>query len=128
MWLHTEIGARVLGQFHLFRSGAEIVLHHHEAFDGSGYPGRLAGDAIPLGARVIAVADAFDAMTSDRPYRGAMSVQEAADILRAGSGQQWDPIVVAAILRRLSEGRLDGTPGDLGSAPGLDHGTDRDAA
>src|SRR4029077_17184226 len=51
----TEIGARILSQFHLFRSGASIVLHHHEAFDGSGYPGRLAGEAIPLGARVVAV-------------------------------------------------------------------------
>jgi putative nucleotidyltransferase with HDIG domain len=107
MWLHTEIGARILSQFHLFRSGAEIVLHHHEAFDGSGYPGGLAGDAIPLGARVVAVADAFDAMTSDRPYRRALSVDEAVERFRIGAGQQWDPVVVAAMLRLLREGRLD---------------------
>jgi HD-GYP domain-containing protein (c-di-GMP phosphodiesterase class II) len=99
MWLHTEIGARILSQFHLFRSGADIVLHHHEAFDGSGYPGGLAREAIPLGARVVAVADAFDAMTSDRPYRGALSVDEAADRLRTGAGTQWDPVVVDALLR-----------------------------
>jgi putative nucleotidyltransferase with HDIG domain len=107
MWLHTEIGARILSQFHLFRSGAEIVLHHHEAFDGSGYPGGLAGDAIPLGARVVAVADAFDAMTSDRPYRRALSVDEAVERFHIGAGRQWDPVVVAAMLRLLDEGRLD---------------------
>jgi hypothetical protein len=104
MWLHTEIGARILSQFHLFRSGADIVLHHHEAFDGSGYPGRLAGEAIPQGARVIAVADAFDAMTSDRPYRAALSVAEASDRLRTGAGKQWDPMVVDALLRLLAGG------------------------
>jgi putative nucleotidyltransferase with HDIG domain len=105
MWIHTEIGARILEQFHLFRSGAEIVLHHHEAFDGSGYPGRLAGEAIPLGARVVAVADAFDAMTSDRPYRGALSVAEATDRLRTGAGGQWDPVVVDALVRLIDRGQ-----------------------
>jgi putative nucleotidyltransferase with HDIG domain len=107
MWLHTEIGARILSQFRLFRSGSEIVLHHHEAFDGSGYPAGLAGDAIPIGARVVAVADAFDAMTSDRPYRRALSVDEAVERFRIGAGQQWDPVVVAAMLRLVREGRLE---------------------
>jgi putative two-component system response regulator len=128
MWLHTEIGARILGQFHLFRSGADIVLHHHEAFDGSGYPGRLAGDAIPLGARVVAVADAFDAMTSDRPYRGALSVADATARLRAGAGLQWDPLVVAAMLRLLADGRVGAvaTSPAVEAAPGP--GGKRDAA
>ena len=107
MWLHTEIGSRILGQFHLFRAGADIVLHHHEQFDGSGYPSGLAGDAIPIGARVVAVADALDAMTSDRPYRRALSVEEAVERFRAGSGQQWDPTIVDAALRLLDDGRLD---------------------
>jgi putative nucleotidyltransferase with HDIG domain len=107
MSVHTEIGARILGQFHLFRSGASIVLHHHEAYDGSGYPHGLAGDAIPIGARVVAVADAFDAMTSDRPYRSAMSIEEAIARLRTGAGQQWDPIVVDALLALLIGGRLE---------------------
>lgn len=119
MWLHTEIGARILHQFHQFRSGAEIVLHHHEAFDGSGYPGGLAGEAIPLGARVVAVADAFDAMTSDRPYRRALSVAEAVERFHIGAGRQWDPVVVAAMLRLLRDGRLDHPV--VGDAPGPDH-------
>ena len=107
MWLHTEIGSRILSQFHLFRSGAGIVLHHHESFDGSGYPHGLAGDAIPMGARVVAVADAFDAMTSDRPYRSALSIEEATDRLRDGAGRQWDPVVVNALLALLADGRLE---------------------
>ena len=106
MWLHTEIGARILRQFNLFRSGAEIVLYHHEAYDGSGYPAGLAGEAIPLGARVVAVADALDAMTSDRPYRDALSLAEAIERFRSGSGRQWDPAIVGATLRLLLDGRL----------------------
>jgi putative nucleotidyltransferase with HDIG domain len=108
MWLHTEIGARILRQFHLFRAGSSIVLHHHEAFDGSGYPDGLSGERIPLGSRVVAVADAFDAMTSDRPYRDALSVDETVKRLRSGAGRQWDPVVVAALLRLVADGRLDG--------------------
>lgn len=107
MWLHTEIGSRILGQFHLFRSGAEIVRHHHEAFDGSGYPEGLAGEAIPLGARVVAVADALDAMSSDRPYRQALSVEETTSRLAAGAGRQWDPRVVEAALALIGDGRID---------------------
>jgi hypothetical protein len=128
MWLHTEIGARILSQFHLFRSGADIVLHHHEAFDGSGYPGRLAGSAIPMGARVVAVADAFDAMTSDRPYRAALSVAEAIDRLRSGAAHQWDPVVVDALIRLVSTGHpaflaaLGTAEAIDGHAAGLDDG------
>jgi HD-GYP domain-containing protein (c-di-GMP phosphodiesterase class II) len=106
MWLHTEIGARILSQFNLFRTGSEIVLHHHEAYDGTGYPAGLAGEAIPLGARVIAVADALDAMTSDRPYRRALSIDEAVERFRAGSGRQWDPAIVQAMLGLVLDGRL----------------------
>ncbi len=125
MWLHTEIGARILRQFHLFRSGAEIVLHHHEAFDGSGYPNGLSGEAIPLGARVVAVADAFDAMTSDRPYRVALSVAETMERFEVGSGTQWDPVVVAAMLTLLRDGRLTVDPhAPEDHAP--DHGHDHD--
>jgi len=106
MWLHTEIGAEILNHYELFRAGATIVLHHHERYDGHGYPNGLAADAIPLGARVVAVADAFDAMTSDRPYRRALPLSEALDVLRDGAGTQWDPTVVAAFLRLVAEGRL----------------------
>jgi putative nucleotidyltransferase with HDIG domain len=121
MWLHTEIGSRILGQFHLFEAGAEIVLHHHEAFDGSGYPSGLAGSAIPIGSRVVAVADALDAMSSDRPYRRALSLDDTVDRLRSGSGRQWDPEVVDAALVLIAEGRID-----LAGARIADH--DRDHA
>ncbi len=123
MWLHTEIGARILRQFNLFRSGAEIVLYHHEAYDGSGYPSGLAGDAIPLGARVVAVADALDAMTSDRPYRDALTLADAIERFRAGAGHQWDPAVVGATLRLLLDGRLQLDEPHLGG-----HGHAEDAA
>ena len=107
MWLHSEIGARILGGFRLFGPGAAIVRHHHESFDGTGYPDGLAEEAIPLGARVVAVADALDAMTSDRPYRRALSVDEALSRFREGSGHQWDPAVISAMLVLVEGGRLD---------------------
>jgi HD-GYP domain-containing protein (c-di-GMP phosphodiesterase class II) len=71
-----------------------VVLHHHEAWDGSGYPHALKGEESPLLARITAVADAFDAMSSDRPYRPGMPDQQLDAILRAGAGQQWDAKVV----------------------------------
>ncbi len=99
MQTHAERGAEVLARHRDFRHGVAVVLHHHEAWDGSGYPRGLKGLAIPFGARLMAVADAFDAMTSDRPYRGAMSAAKAASILRQGRGLQWDPQMVDALLR-----------------------------
>jgi hypothetical protein len=110
MWLHSEIGARILGGFRLFGPGAAIVRHHHESFDGTGYPDGLAGQAIPLGARVVAVADALDAMTSDRPYRRALSGDEALSRFRDGAGRQWDPVVIEAMLTLVESGRLDLAP------------------
>ena len=107
MSVHTEIGARILDNFQMFRSGAEIVLHHHESWDGTGYPGRLAGEAIPLGARVVAVADSFDAMTSGRPYRAALPVEEALDRLRRGAGVQWDPMIVGAFIKLVMSGTFE---------------------
>jgi putative nucleotidyltransferase with HDIG domain len=115
MWRHTEIGAEILGNYDLFRKGADIVRHHHESYDGTGYPGGLAGERIPLGARVVAVADAFDAMTSNRPYRAALPLDEAVARLRAGAGIQWDPIAVGAFLLLIVEERLPNLP-DLARA------------
>ena len=77
---------------------AEAVRTHHERYDGCGYPRGLAGEEIPLSARVLLVADAFDAMTSDRPYQGPLSTREALAELRAHAGSQFDPGVVAAML------------------------------
>jgi HD-GYP domain-containing protein (c-di-GMP phosphodiesterase class II) len=74
------------------------VLHHHESYDGSGYPDGLKGEEIPLDARIMAVADAYDAMTSDRPYRKCMPQAKVEEILRAGAGSHWDPQVVEAFL------------------------------
>ncbi len=79
------------------------VLHHHEQYDGRGYPDGLAGDAIPLSARILAVADAYDAMASDRPYRKGMPQERVERILREGAGTQWDPVVVEAFFRALDD-------------------------
>jgi HD-GYP domain-containing protein (c-di-GMP phosphodiesterase class II) len=75
---------------------APAIRHHHERWDGSGYPDKLQGPAIPMMARIVAVADAFHAMITDRPYRPRHTVAKALEILAAGSGSQWDPRLVAA--------------------------------
>lgn len=100
---HPVIGARILDRYQLYREGVGLVRAHHERWDGQGYPDGLAGERIPLGARVIAVADAFDAMTSDRPYRAGVHPLEALEDLRTGAGTQWDPVVAAHFLRLLSD-------------------------
>jgi putative two-component system response regulator len=98
---HPVLGADLLARQGVVGRVVEIVRHHHEAWDGSGYPAGLAGLDIPFGARVIAVVDSYDAMTSDRPYRAGMPQAKAVSILRAGRGQQWDPTLVDAFLRAL---------------------------
>jgi HD-GYP domain-containing protein (c-di-GMP phosphodiesterase class II) len=101
---HCEIGYRMLAGFSFLRGALPIVLHHHERFDGGGYPFGLGGDEIPFGARVFAVADAYDAMTSDRPYRRALSHEVAFDELLRGSGTQFDPAVVGTFVSALTLG------------------------
>jgi putative nucleotidyltransferase with HDIG domain len=103
---HAERGGAWLDDYGHFARGADIVRHHHERWDGDGYPDRLQGLAIPRGARIIAVADSFDAMTNDRPYRASLAVDQAARALRAGRGQQWDPAVVDAFLGLMERGHL----------------------
>jgi diguanylate cyclase (GGDEF)-like protein/putative nucleotidyltransferase with HDIG domain len=98
---HPEIGARILEHANLRDIGA-WVLAHHERLDGRGYPRGLSGDDIPVEARVLAVADAYEAMTADRPYRGSLGPEEAAAELRRGAGTQFDADVVDALLRTLS--------------------------
>jgi HD-GYP domain-containing protein (c-di-GMP phosphodiesterase class II) len=78
------------------------VLHHHEHWDGTGYPDGLAGEAIPLGSRIVLVADAFDAITTDRSYQPAFGQEEALAELRRRSGSQFDPSIVAALERALA--------------------------
>jgi HD-GYP domain-containing protein (c-di-GMP phosphodiesterase class II) len=101
MQSHASRGAEFLARYPDFARGVEIVRHHHESWDGTGYPSGLKGYAIPFGARVIAVADSFDAMTSDRPYRAGMTVERAVQILRRESGKQWDAKIVDAFLRSI---------------------------
>ena len=98
MCIHPEVGSSMLSAFSLFKECAAFVRGHHERWDGRGYPDGLKGENIPLGARVIAVADAFDAMTTTRPYRTALPQAEAFRRLRAGAGAQWDARVVAVFL------------------------------
>jgi len=98
---HPVHGASMLSQVSAAEGAVPLIRHHHEHFNGSGYPDGVAGDAIPIGARVLAVTDAFDAMTSDRPYRTAMSVGEAVAELRRCSGTQFDEVVVEAFVRVL---------------------------
>ena len=103
MRAHPEQGAEVLTRYPDFARGVEIVRHHHERWDGTGYPYGLRDTQIPFGARVIAVADSYDAMTSDRPYRRGMAPEQAASILREGRGSQWDGAIVDAFLRSIAD-------------------------
>lgn len=99
---HAEVGAMLLSKFPLFQKGAALVRYHHERYDGKGYPVGLKGDGIPIGARIISVADSYQAMTEDRPYRRAMTQDEAIAQLHQGSGSQFDPQVVDAFVRILN--------------------------
>ncbi len=95
---HPASGYRIVRRVGFLSDAAEIVLSHHERFDGAGYPRGLSRDEIPLGARLFSVADAYDAMTSHRPYREATSHADAVTEIRAGAGGQFDPEVVEAFL------------------------------
>lgn len=100
---HPETGAAIVERFAGYAGCAELVLHHHEQWDGSGYPSGLAGDQIPLGARILAVADTFDVLTSARPYRSAKGRDAALRILQDGAGSQWDPRVVRALVEHQTD-------------------------
>lgn len=95
---HPVCSAELLADVPGMEEIAGIVRYHHERWDGGGYPMGLKGPAIPLGARIIAVTDSFDAMTTERPYKRAMQVEKAVQILRQGRGEQWDPLVVDAFI------------------------------
>jgi diguanylate cyclase (GGDEF)-like protein len=107
---HTLIGERILGAAPALSRAGKLVRASHERYDGQGYPDRLAGDEIPLGARIIAVCDAYDAMTSDRPYRARKEEAVALAELERYAGTQFDPVVVRAFVEALEDrrNRLDG--------------------
>jgi putative nucleotidyltransferase with HDIG domain len=106
---HAAIGARMVARATGDEELAEMVRHHHERYDGDGYPDGLSGDEIPVGARIIAVADTFDAVTSPRPYRPALDLREALTLLEHEAGSQFDPKVIGAF-----RGRYSGIRGHLG--------------
>jgi putative nucleotidyltransferase with HDIG domain len=107
MRTHPDVGEQILRPIQSLRSILPIVRHHHERWDGTGYPDRLVARAIPLGARIVAVCDAYRAMTEDRPYRAALSEVEARKELKLGAGSQFDEECVDALLRALD--RRDST-------------------
>jgi HD-GYP domain-containing protein (c-di-GMP phosphodiesterase class II) len=103
---HAEMGARLLQGVPFLHTSIPCALRHHERYDGEGYPDRLAGDDIPVEARVVAVADTFDAMTSDRPYRQGLPVDVALAELDRCAGTQFDPSIVAAFVRAVRAGAI----------------------
>jgi HD-GYP domain-containing protein (c-di-GMP phosphodiesterase class II) len=100
---HPKIGQVILEQAGALRDAATIVLHHHEWYDGRGYPHGLSGEEIPVGARIVAIADAYEAMVAGRPYREAITHEEAIKELRRHGGMQFDPQLVEAFADLFSE-------------------------
>jgi HD-GYP domain-containing protein (c-di-GMP phosphodiesterase class II) len=114
---HAAVGADIISSINFPYPVEPIVRYHHENWDGTGYPTGLVGTAIPIGARILAVVDCFDALTSDRPYRGRMSDAEALKIIVDRRGKMYDPLVVDAFLAlypglRLAEPEPERLPQD----------------
>ena len=99
--LHPTKGAGILYNTKEYQGIADIVLSHHERFDGSGYPNKLKGEYIPLGSRIIAVADTFDAITNERPYKRPMSIEAAIKEMRRSAGTQLDPQIVDVFIKEV---------------------------
>jgi HD-GYP domain-containing protein (c-di-GMP phosphodiesterase class II) len=105
--MHPEWGWTAIRNVDDFRRASLVILHHHERLDGRGYPGNLRGTEIPLGSRIIAVADSYDALTSDRPYRKGRSTDEAVKEIIRCSGTQFDEQIVKAFCQSLSRRELE---------------------
>jgi hypothetical protein len=114
---HTTIGHRILSDIKQLDEVLPVVLHHHEQWNGKGYPSGLAGEEIPLLARIVAVADSFDAMGSDRPYRAGMPDEKLDAIFREGAGQQWDSRIVEAFFNARAAMRAIAYRGGKNVAP-----------
>ena len=103
---HPEIGYRILSSSPEYIQIAEDILYHHERYDGKGYPRGLKGEEIPIRARIITIADSFDAMISDRPYRKALSKQEALNEIKKCAGTQFDPKIAELFIELFQEERI----------------------
>jgi HD-GYP domain-containing protein (c-di-GMP phosphodiesterase class II) len=104
---HASEGARILSKFGRLRDCVPIIRHHHERWDGTGYPERLAGEDIPLAAAIVGFADAWDAMTIERPYQRALRIEEALEEVRSCSGSQFAPRVVDAFFSAVEKRPAD---------------------
>ena len=103
---HPRVGHRIVSNIEGAEEIAEIILHHHERWDGKGYPNELKGNEVSLLARILTLADAYDAMTSKRPYRDRLDTDKVLAELRAGMGKQFDPNVVTVFLQEVTSGRI----------------------
>ena len=122
---HPRIGQVIIEQATAFKDAIPIVLHHHERYSGQGYPFGLRANEIPLGARIVAIADAYDAMTHDRPYRGALSHDAAIRELRNNAGSQFDPDLVTVFCDLFANEVPTIEPALVGSRSGTDAGRQR---
>lgn len=98
---HPRIGAEIIRSVHFLKDVVPLILYHHERYDGKGYTSGLKGKNIPMGARILAIADVYQALISDRPYRKAYPKKEALDIIKEASGTQFDPAIVRALFKSL---------------------------
>jgi putative nucleotidyltransferase with HDIG domain len=103
---HPVTGFQIVREIEFLGQARDVIRHHHERFDGTGYPDRLTGEDIPLSARVFAVADVLDALTTERPYRQPSSIREARGMIEAGSGAHFDPAIIEAF-RLIDDATLD---------------------
>jgi len=126
--LHPQVGAKILREAKFLDEAVELALRHHERFDGKGYPDGLKREEIPLKVRILSVADSYDAMIIDRPYRKALSPQEAMGELIGGQGTQFDPQVVDAFLRVLQKDQLSQVIADLAQGATLPKGSSGDVS
>ena len=105
---HVHFGVRILEPIAAYAEVVPVVLHHHESFNGRGYPNGLSGEAISLGGRIFAVADSFDALTSNRPYRRALKPKHAIEMIKEKCGSQYDPDIVQAFLEVMAQELREG--------------------
>ena len=105
---HSEYGCQLLEEIDLFEDSLEIIKHHHEHYDGTGYPWQLAGEEIPLGARLLNICDSFDVMTTGRSYKKPLNKQQVITEMKKNSGKQFDPEIVEAMVSLIERGKLAG--------------------